>query len=86
MIKEGKLKFKESDGPDGIEDPSRAKTEMKRQEKKALREANSGKTTMPRDKLPLAKIGRSEAGCLVTTKGSKERLCEHNEEEEKKML
>ena len=58
MIKEGKLKFKESDEPVGIEDPSRAKTKMKRQEKKALREASSGKATMPWDKVPVAKIKR----------------------------
>ena len=86
MIKDGKLKFEESDGPVGVEDPSRAKTEKRRQEKKATREASFGKTIMPRDKVPIAKIKKSEACCSMTTEGSKERLREHNEEEEKKVL
>ena len=59
---------------------------MRRQEKEAPREASSEKMTMLRDKVPVAKIKKNEAGCLVTTKGSKERLREHNEEEEKKVL
>ena len=86
LIKEGKLKFEESDGPVGVKDPSRAKKRMRRQEKKASREANFEKVTMPRDKVPIAKIGKSEAGCSVTTEGSKEQLRKHNEEEEKKVL
>ena len=86
LIKDGKLKFEESNGPVGVEDPSRAKTKMRRQEKEALREASSWKTTMPRDKILIAKIKKNEAGCLVTIERSKERLCEHNEEEEKKVL
>ena len=86
MIKEGKLKFEESDGPVGVEDLYRAKTKMRRQEKEALREASSGKVTMSRDKVPVAKIKKSEVGCSMATKGLKERLREHNEEEEKKVL
>ena len=46
LIKDGKLKFEESDGPIGVEDPSRAKTKMRRQEKEAPMEANFGKTTL----------------------------------------
>ena len=49
-------------------------------------EASSGKTTMLRDQVLVAKIKKSEASCSMTTKGSKERLREHNEEEKKKML
>ena len=71
MIKDGKLKFEESNGPIGVEDPSRVKTKMRRQEKEALREASSGKTTMPRDKVPIVKIRRSEAVCSSTTEGSR---------------
>ena len=40
MIKEGKLKFEESNGPVGVEDPSKAKTKIRRQEKETLREAS----------------------------------------------
>ena len=72
LIKEGKLKFKESDGPVGVEDPSKAKTEMRRPEKEAPREASFGKATMPKDKVPVAKIKKkSEAGYSITTKGLK---------------
>ena len=56
LIKDGKLKFEESDGPVGAKDPSRAKTEMKGQEKETIKEASSRKATMPRDKVPVAKI------------------------------
>ena len=59
---------------------------MRRQEKEAPREASSGKTTMPRDKVPVDKIKKSEAGCSMTTEGSNERLREMNEEEEKNAL
>ena len=59
---------------------------MRKQEKKALREASFGKATMPRDKVPVAKIRKSEAGCSMTIEGSKERLHKHNEDEEKKVL
>ena len=41
---------------------------------------------MPRDKVPIAKIRRSEADCSSTTEGLKEQSCEPNEEEEKKTL
>ena len=61
MIKDGKLKFEESERPVGVEDPSRAKTKMRKQEKEAPREASSGKATIPRDKVPVVKIKKSEA-------------------------
>ena len=71
LIKDGKLKFEESNGPVGVEDPSRAKTKMRRQEKEASREASSWKTTMPRDKILVVKIKKNEARCLVTIERSK---------------
>ena len=86
MIKVGKLKIGEPNGPIGVEDPSREKTKVTRQKKEALREASSGKATMLRDKVPVAKIGKNETGCSSTTKESKERLHNHNGEEKKKVL
>ena len=86
MIKVGKLKIGESNGLVGVEDPSRTKTKMTRQEKKAPREASSGKATMTRDKVLVAKTGRNETGCSSTVEGSKERPHEHNREEKKKVL
>ena len=38
------------------------------------------------DRVPIAKIGRSEAGRSQTTEGSKEQLCEPIEEEEERAL
>ena len=55
LIKVGKLKFEELDGPVGVEDPSKAKTEIRKQEKEAPKEASSRKATTPRDKVPVAK-------------------------------
>ena len=56
LIKDEKLKFEESNGLIGVEDSSWAKIKMRRQEKEAPREASFGKATMPRDKVPVAKI------------------------------
>ena len=64
----------------------RAKAKMIRQERKAPREANSGKTTILMDEVPIAKVERNEANCSSTIKGSKERLGKSNGEEEKKTL
>ena len=72
LIKDGKLRFEESDGLVGVEDLSRAKTKMRRQEKEAPREASFGKATMPRDKVPVAKLKKSEASYSVISEGSKE--------------
>ena len=68
--------------PVEVEDSSRTKVEIPRQEKETPNEANFGKATMPKEKVPIAKAGSSS-----TTEGSKERSCELNpEEEEKKAL
>ena len=80
LIEEGKLKFEKSDGPTKVEYPSRAKAKMTRQEKEAPREAVFKKATMPKEKVPITKIGRSGAGCSLATKGSKKRSCEPNGE------
>ena len=86
MIKVGKLKIGELNGPIRVEDLFTAKVEVTRQEKEAPREASSRKATMPRDKVPVTKIRRNEMGCSSTAEGSKERPHEHNGEEEKKVL
>ena len=85
MIKLGKLKFEESNGPAEVEDLFEAKAEMIRQEENAPREAGSGKMVMPRDEVSIAKDKRGEVSSL-TTEGSKEQLCKPNKEEEKKIL
>ena len=72
LIREGKLKFEESDGPAGVEYLFGTKTKMTRQEKEILREAISKEATMPKEKVPITKTGKSEAGCSLTTEGSKE--------------
>ena len=41
---------------------------------------------MPKEKVPISKVRKSEAGCSLTTEGSKERLREMNREEEKKTI
>ena len=41
---------------------------------------------MPKEKVPIAKVRRNETGSSSTTEGSKERSCEPNGEEKKKML
>ena len=82
QFKYGKLKFEDLDTPVEVEDSSRTKVEMSRQEEETSNEANFEKATMPKEKVPIAK-----AGSLSTTEGSKERLCELNtEKEEKKVL
>ena len=57
---------------------------MIRQEEKALREVGSGKVTISRDEVSIAKEKRGEASGSLTIEGSKERLCKPNKEEEKK--
>ena len=71
LIKDKKLKFEESDGSVGVEDSFKEEADITRQEREAPREANSVKTKMPRDKVPIAKIKRNETGCSSTTEGSK---------------
>ena len=69
------------DGPAEVKDLSRTKMEMPKQEEETPKKANFGKTTMPKEKVPIAKTGSSS-----TTEGSKERSCEPNGEEEKMVL
>ena len=61
-----------------VEDSFRTKVEMTKQKKETPNEANFGKSTVPKEKVPIAKAGSS-----TTTEGSKERSCEPNEEKEK---
>ena len=86
LINDGKLKFEDLYGPAKVKDLSRAKVEMMRQEKKTVNKVNFGKAAMPKEKVPIAKVRKSEAGSSSTIKGSKERSCKPNEEEEKKVL
>ena len=80
------MKFEESDGPVGVKYPSGTKAKMTRQEKEAPREVISKKVSMPKEKVPITKTGRSGAGSSLATKGSKERSCEPNGEQEKNTL
>ena len=57
---------------------------MIRQEEKAPKEVGSGKTAIPTDEVPIAKIERNETNFSSTTEGSKERLGKSNGKEEKK--
>ena len=81
LTNDGKLTFEDLDGPAEVKDPSRTKVEMSKQKEKTPNEINFGKATMPKEKGPIAKAGSSS-----TTEGSKERSCELNKEEEKKVL
>ena len=81
MINDGKLKFEDLDRLVEVEDSFRTKVEMTRQEKETPEEANFGKAKIPKEKVPIAKAGSSS-----TTEGSKERSCESNGEEEKRVL
>ena len=81
MINAGKLKFGDLDKPCEVEDSSRTKAKMSKQEEETPKEANVGKTTMPKEKAPTPKAGSSSI-----TEGLKERSCESNGEEEKKAL
>ena len=56
MINDEKLKFEKSNGPAEVEDPSKAKVEMLRQEKKAPRGASLRKAAIPKEKVPIAKV------------------------------
>ena len=80
------MTFEDLDGPAEVENLSRAKVKMTRQEKKIANEANFGKAAMPKEKVPIAKVRRTEIGFSSTIERSKERSREPNGEEEKKML
>ena len=81
MINDGELTFEDLDEPVEIKDPSRTNVEMPKQEEETPKEANFEKTTMPKQKVPIAKTGSSS-----TTEGSKEQSCEPNVKEEKIVL
>ena len=57
-----------------------------RQEKKTAKEPNFGKAVMPKEKVPIAKVRKSEAGSSSTTEGSKKWSGKQNWEEEKNVL
>ena len=57
-----------------------------RDKRKTPREASPGKAVMPKEKVPIAKVRKNQAGSSSTTEGSKEQSCESNEDEEKKVL
>ena len=80
------MKFEESNKPVGVEDLSRAKAEMIRQEGKAPREANSGKVAILTEEVSIVKVERNEAKCSSITERSKERVGKSNGEEVKKTL
>ena len=81
LINDGKLTFEDLDRSAEVKDLSRTKGEMTRQKKETPKKANFEKTTMPKEKVPIAKAGSSS-----TIEGSKERSCEPNGEEEKRVL
>ena len=72
LIKDGKLKFEESDEPIGVEDLFEAKAKMIRQKGKAPKEEGSRKAAIQRDEVSISKVGRSKAKGLSTTERSKE--------------
>ena len=86
LINDGKLTFKDLDGPAEVKDPSRTKVEILRQEKEALKGARLGKAAILKEKIPIAKVQRNETGSSSTTERSKERSCEPNGEQEKNTL
>ena len=76
------MKFEDLDGSAKVEDSSRTKVEMTKQEEETPKEPSFEKTTMPKEKVPTAKAGSSS-----TTEGSKEQPCKLGKEgEEKKAL
>ena len=61
LINDGKLKFEDLDRLAQFEDPSKVKVEMARQKNGTPRETSLGKATMPKEKVPIAEVRRSEA-------------------------
>ena len=60
--------------------------EMPKQKEETPNEANFEKTTIPRDEVPIAKVGRDGASGSLTTERSKAQLYGSNIEEEEKSL
>ena len=75
-----------ADRPAQVEDPFRAKMEMAKQKHETPRKASLEKAAMPKEKVPIVEVRRSEKGSSTTTEGSKEWPCELDKEEEKKAL
>ena len=71
MINDGKLTFEDLDGLAEVKDPSRVRVEIARQEHGVPREASPGKVPIPRDEVPIAKVGKDKASGSLTTEGSK---------------
>ena len=74
------------DGPVEVKDPSRENVEIARQKHGIPREASLGKAAIPRDEVPIAKVGRDGTSGSLTTEGSKAQLYGSNIEEEEKTL
>ena len=72
LINDEKLKFEDLDRPAQVEDPSRAKFEMLRQQKEAPKGARLGKVAIPKENVPIAKVQKNETDSFLTTEGSKE--------------
>ena len=53
--------------PAEVKDPSRARVEITRQEHGVPRESSPRKAAIPRDEVPIAKIGRDGASDSLTT-------------------
>ena len=56
LINDGKLNFEDLDNPAKVEDLSRVKVEITRQEKETAEEANFRKAAMPKEKVPISKV------------------------------
>ena len=85
MINDGKLKFEDLDRPVEVEDLSRVKVEIARQKHETPRKADLEKVAMPKKKVPIVEVRRSEVGSLSTTEGLKERSCEPNREQNERV-
>ena len=86
LIKLGKFKFEELNGPTRVENLFEAKAERIKQEEKAPREVGSRKVAITRDEVSIAKDKRGETSGSLTTEVLKERLCKPNKEKKKKTL
>ena len=76
------MKFGELEGSVEVEESSKTKMEVPKQEEETPKEANLEKATMLKEEAPITKVGSSS-----TPEKSKERSCKPNmEEEEKKAL
>ena len=86
MINDGKLTFEDLDGPAEVKDPSRAKVEIARQEHGVPKKASLGKAAIPRDEVPIVKVGKDRASGSLTIEGLKAQLYGSTIEEEEKTL